>query len=234
MRENTDSIDITEDVDNIGGSKIASFISILLHPLFITFYGILLLFVYTDFQYIFARHFAWFMIPVFIFSCLIPALSIFLLKKAGYISNYGLDRKEERLLPFLITFMSYLVLYFYFYKAGLYNWFLSVLLVPLILLLIVGTVNLYWKISAHMTSIGALLGTVFSVSYNIKGLNPYGLFIILIILAGALGVSRLVLRKHTPAQVYIGFLIGLVVSYLTIFIVSYYPILIILMRSYFR
>jgi len=222
----------------VEGNKIcyqaASLLSLILHPAFITIYGVALLFIYAGFQYTFASQFGRFMYPVVVFSCLIPIAGIFIFKKMGYISEYSLSRREERFLPFLVTFMSYLVLFFYFYKAGLPSWFLSVLLVPVILLLIVGVINIYWKISAHTTGIGALLGSVLSVCYNIKGVNPYTLFIILFILAGALGTSRLLKKRHTPAQVYCGFLIGLVVSYVVVFLGGYYPIIYMLVQSYFH
>lgn len=215
-------------------SIVATVISIVLHPLFMAVYGIALLFVYTDFKYIFSNQLDKFLFPVTIFSSVIPGISIYLLRRIGYISSYSLDRKEERFLPFVVTFLSYLVLFFYFYKAGLYTWFLSTILVAPLLLIVCGAINTRWKISAHMAGIGGLIGTVFSVCYNIKGQNPYFLFIILIILAGALGASRLILRKHTPAQVYIGFLVGLVVSYITVLVGGYYPILLMLVQSYFR
>lgn len=204
---------------------LAKIISVILHPLFMAVYGVALLFIYTDFKYIFIKQIDKFISPVFIFSCLIPGISLILLKKLGYISSYSLDKKEERLIPFATTFLSYLLLFVYFQRAGLYTWFLSILIVPLLLLIICGAINRYWKVSAHMTGIGGLIGSVFSVCYNIKGLNPYSLFIILIILAGALGVARLILNKHTPAQVYIGFLIGFIISYITVYIGGYYPIL---------
>ncbi len=200
------------------GEKLALVLSGLLHPVFIMTYGIALLFVYTDFQYIFARQFGRFIYPVLVFSCLIPVACIVVFKRSGYLSDYAMSKKEERGLPLVVTLVSYFVLFFYFYKAGLYTWFLAILLVPIVLMLITGAINIYYKISAHMLGMGALIGTVFSVCYNIKGLNPYLLFMILIILAGALGVSRLVLKRHTPMQVYLGFLVGLVVSYLTIYI----------------
>lgn len=197
---------------------LARIISLVLHPIFMAIYGVGLLFVYTDFKYIFGNQISKFMIPVAIFSCLIPMFGIYLFKRTGYIYDFALSRKEDRFLPFLVTFLSYCLLFFYFYKAGLYSWFLGALAAPLILLILSAIINSYWKISAHMAGAGGLLGTVFSVSYNIKELNPYGLFIILIILVGALGVSRLILRRHTPAQVYAGFVLGLVVSYVAVWI----------------
>ncbi len=209
---------------------LARIFSVVLHPLFMAIYGISLLFIYTDFKYIYGSQFSKFIIPVAIFSCFIPMLCIYLFWRTGYVTDFSLKKKEERFLPFLTTFFSYSVLFYYFFKAGLAIWFLAILLVPLLLLVICGIVNSYWKISAHMAGIGGLLGSIFSVCYNIKGQNPYGLFIILIILVGVLGVSRLILRRHTPAQVYVGFLVGLVVSYFAVFVGGYFPLLILWLR----
>lgn len=215
------SIEIINEDEHLTAEKeslVARIISIVLHPIFMAIYGVGLLFVYTDFKYIFGNQISKFMIPVIIFSCLIPTFGIYLFKRTGYIYDFALSRREDRFLPFLVTFLSYSLLFFYFYRAGLYSWFLGALAAPLILLILASIINSYWKISAHMVGIGGLLGTVFSVSYNIKEQNPYGLFIILIILVGVLGVSRLILRRHTPAQVYAGFLLGLAVSYFAVLV----------------
>lgn len=192
---------------------LANIVSIVLHPLFMALYGICLLFVYTDFQFIFAGQYLTFIIPVFFMGCFIPASSIYFLKRGGFIRDYDLKEKSDRFLPYLITFISYAMLGFFFYKAGMYMWFLSLLAAPLLLLIIGGIINIWWKISAHMMGIGSLIGGILSVCYNVKGINPFVLFIILFILAGCLGVARLMLKRHTPAQVYAGFLLGLVVTY---------------------
>lgn len=194
-------------------SVLANIVSIALHPLFMGLYGICLLFVYTDFQFIFAGQLISFIIPIFFMGCFIPAASIYFLKKGGFIRDYELTEKSDRFLPYLITFISYAMLGFYFFKAGMYIWFLSLLAAPLLLLVIGAIITIWWKISAHMMGIGSLIGGVLSVCYNVKGINPFVIFIILFILAGCLGVARLVLKRHTPAQVYAGFLLGLVVTY---------------------
>ena len=192
---------------------LANIVSIVLHPLFMALYGICLLFVYTDFQFIFAGQYLTFIIPVFFMGCFIPASSIYFLKRGGFIRDYDLKEKSDRFLPYLITFISYAMLGFFFYKAGMYMWFLSLLAAPLLLLIIGGIINIWWKMSAHMMGIGSLIGGILTVCYNVKGINPFVLFIILFILAGCLGVARLMLKRHTPAQVYAGFLLGLVVTY---------------------
>lgn len=203
-------------------SLLAQMISIVLHPFFMGVYCIALLFFYSDFNLIFSGQFIRFMAPVFFLSCAVPTSSIYFLKKAGLIQNYGLSERNDRLIPYLVTFFAYCLLIYYFYTAKLFIWFLAVLIVPLLLTVIAAAVNIYWNISVHMMGIGGLIGTTLSVCYNIKGLNPFVLFIILFILAGCLGVSRLTLKRNTPAQVYIGFLVGLTASYLSVWVGTYW------------
>lgn len=201
---------------------LARIISFALHPLFMVIYGVSLLFIYTDFGLMYGNQFFRFMLPVVFFSCLVPASSIFFLKKSGLIRNYSLTNKNEQLLPFLLTFLSYCMLVYSFHTAKLHTWFISLLIVPLVLTTITLIVNLFWRISTHMIGIGGLIGCTLSVCYNVKGLNPFVLFIILFILAGCLGVSRLILQRHTPAQVYISFLIGLIVSYICVWVGTFW------------
>lgn len=207
---------------------LARIISIILHPFLMGVYGVSLLFIYTDFNIIFAGQFIRFLSPVFFLSCIIPMSSIYFLKKAGLIKNYDLSERQDRITPYLVTFFSYSLLIYYFFTAKLFIWFLATLFVPVLLIAIGGIINSFWKISAHMMGIGGLIGSTLSVCYNVKGTNPYVLFIILFILAGCLGVSRLILKRHTPAQVYVGFLVGLIVSYLCVWLGTYWGFLILI------
>lgn len=207
---------------------LAKIISIILHPFLMGVYGISLLFIYTDFNLIFAGQFTRFISPVFFLTCVIPASSIYFLKKAGLIKDYSLSDPRDRFTPYLVIFFAYALLIYYFYSAKLFIWFIAVLAAPLFLILIGAIINIYWKISAHMIGIGGLIGCTLSVCYNVKGVNPYVLFIILFILAGCLGVSRLVLKRHTPSQVYTGFLVGLVVSYLCVWLGAYWGFMLIM------
>lgn len=200
----------------------AVIISFVLHPIFMGVYGIILLFLYTDFNIIFARQFFRFISPVLFLTCIIPASSIYFLQKAGLIKDYSLSDKNDRLIPYILSFLSYALLVYYFNSAGLYMWFISTLVAPMILIAVTAIINIFWKISAHMVGIGGLIGCTLSVCYNVKGINPFILFIILFILAGCLGVARLILKKHTQAQVYIGFLVGIAISYFCVKIGAYW------------
>ncbi|NDV69896.1 hypothetical protein [Dysgonomonas sp. 25] len=202
---------------------IAQALSFILHPIFMAVYGVLLLFayegVYTNFE-----TFIRFMLPIIILSCILPANGIFLFKRFRLIKDYAMSDKRDRLLPFLFTFLCYVLLLYYFMQPYIPIWFLAMLATPLILLLLAGIITFFWKISAHMMGIGGLIGCVLSISYNVKGISPFGLFIVLFILAGCLGTSRLLLKRHTPAQVYAGFALGFIVSYICIYWGAYFTI----------
>jgi hypothetical protein len=176
----------------------------------------------TDFKFLFANQFIRFMTPVTFFSCIIPATGIYFLRLTNIVKDYNMDNKSEWVLPVVVFLLSYGLLFYYFFAAKLYIWFLSVVLIPLVLLVIYVLISRFWKISAYMIGIGGLIGCILSVCYAIKGLNLPVLFSILFILAGCLGVSRLMLNRSTPAQVYTGFLVGLIVSSLCVYAGAYW------------
>ncbi|NDV77949.1 hypothetical protein [Dysgonomonas sp. 511] len=210
---------------------LARIVSIILHPLFMGIYTVALLFVYTDFNLLFAGQFFLFMSPMFFLTCVVPLCSLYFLNKMKLIKNYGTTEPQERLIPFLVFFLSYGLLVYHFHSAKLYTWFTALLAAPLILIVVSGIISHFWKISLHMVGIGALVGSTLSVCYHVKGVNPYVLFIILFILAGCLGVARLASKKNTPAQVYAGFVLGAAVSYICVWIGAYWGLIVFLQNQ---
>jgi membrane-associated phospholipid phosphatase len=77
-------------------------------------------------------------------------------------------------------------------------------------------VTFWWKISAHMFGVGGLMGGVMAVSHYVEHVNPHYLIMALFLISGLVGSSRLLLKKHTPAQVYTGFLLGFTVSFICV------------------
>lgn len=188
-----------------------------LHPLLMTFYCVGLLFTYTTFYEIYYRSIFIILFTIIIFSVVIPCTFVILLKKLGFIEKISSITRREKVLPyFMVVFSNCMMIYYFYYTANMSFWFLGLLAAPTLSLLIGAIINLFWKISAHMIGMGSLIGSTFSICANVKGLNPFVLFIILFILAGCLGVSRLYLKQNTPAQVYAGFILGITVSFLTV------------------
>lgn len=198
-------------------TSIARIVSVFLQPFLMPLYSVALLFVYTNFYGMYTGQILRFLIPVFVFSFLLPSLFSIVLCKLGYIEDLTLSNRDERTFPYLIFLTSNLSLVYFFYSAGVYPWFIGLVAAPALIALVGLIINLIWKISVHMLGIGGLIGGVLSVCLSVKGVNPFHLFIILFVLAGLLGVARLFLKRSTPAQVYLGFLIGLVLAFGSVF-----------------
>lgn len=199
------------------GNKLAQIYSFILQPMLMPFYSMVLLFIYTNFFTHYPGQALRFLLPVLVFSFLVPSLFILLLVRLRYIRDLSLSDRISRISPYFIFIVSNLSLTYFFYQAHVFFWFLGLLAAPALVALVGMLINFFWKISAHMLGIGGIIGSVLAVCIHVKGAGSAGLFMILFILAGLLGVSRLYLRASTPAQVYVGFLVGAAVAYASIF-----------------
>ncbi|MEN9919160.1 MAG: hypothetical protein RL662_1596 [Bacteroidota bacterium] len=198
--------------------SVAKTLSILMQPFLIPVYSVTLLLLYTNFYGMYMGQILRFLLPVFAFTFVLPSAFIQTLFKLGYIRDLSLSNRSERIFPYIIFIVSNVSLTYFFYSAGVYLWFLGLIIAPAIVALVGLIINLFWKISAHMLGIGCLVGTIMSVCFNVKGTNQALLFMWLFLFAGILGVSRLCLRNSTSAQVYVGFVVGFIVAYLSVFI----------------
>lgn len=87
-----------------------------------------------------------------------------------------------------------------------------------VIMVIAIIITLKWKISAHMFGVGGLIGGAMAVSYYVERTNPYYMLMGLFLMAGLVGTSRLLLRRHTLYQVIAGFLLGFMVSFVFVWI----------------
>lgn len=194
--------------------SISHVISTVFQPLLMPTYGVMLLFMYTYFGVAFSNRFWHIVTPVMLFSFIIPGILIYLLLKIGLISDLSLKVRKERFYPYFITLLSYSAMVVFYYKAQMPVWFLMMMAGSIAIMVIAILITLFWKISAHMFGVGGLIGGVMSVCYYVEHSNPYWLFIGLFILAGAIGTSRLILKRHTLLQVIAGFLLGFSVAFM--------------------
>lgn len=194
--------------------SVAHIISTIFQPLFMPIYGVALLFLYTYFSVMYAEQFWIIILPAFLFSFAIPASLIYLLYKFHIISDLSLKVRKERLFPYLITLTSYALMIAFYYRLGMPRWFLMQMSASVIIMIIAIFITLVWKISAHMFGIGGLIGGAMAVSYFVERTNPYFMFMGLFIIAGLIGTSRLILKRHTLGQVIAGFFLGFLVSFL--------------------
>jgi len=192
---------------------IAHVISTIFQHLLMPIYGVMLIFVYTYFGMIYLPQFWQILLPVSLFSFAIPALLIFTLYRFRVISDLSLKIRRERFYPYLITLLSYSAMILYYFRMGMPVWFMMIMVASVVIMVIAILITLTWKISAHMFGVGGLIGGAMAVSYFVERSNPYYMFMGLFIIAGLVGTSRLILRRHTLHQVIAGFLLGFLVSF---------------------
>ncbi|NMB05523.1 MAG: hypothetical protein GX976_04005 [Bacteroidales bacterium] len=193
---------------------IAHVISTIFQPLLMPTYGVMLIFVYTYFGMIYLPQFWRILLPVVLFSFAIPGLLIFMLYRMKIISDLSLKHRRERIYPYLITLISYSAMIVYYFRIGMPMWFLMIMAASVAIMVIAILITLAWKISAHMFGVGGLIGGAMAVTYFVERSNPFFMFMGLFIIAGLVGTSRLILRRHTLNQVIAGFLLGFLVSFL--------------------
>lgn len=198
--------------------SISHVISTVFQPLLMPTYGIMLLFVYTYFGVIYSHQFWQIVSPVILFSFAIPAILIFLLFRMGIISDLSLKVRRERFYPYLITLLSYSAMIVFYYRMHMPRWFMMIMAASVAIMIIAIFITLLWKISAHMFGIGGLIGGAMAVSFYVERSNPYYMFMGLFIIAGLVGTSRLILRRHTLSQVIAGFLLGFLVSFMFVWV----------------
>ncbi|MGL5229084.1 MAG: phosphatase PAP2 family protein [Bacteroidales bacterium] len=196
---------------------IANAISIVFHPLLMPTYGVGLFYLYT-YLYIFMPLWKGYLLGlVFLLTGLVPALSVIALHKLKIVSNYEITNKNERLLPYLFTLSSYSMCIFLLWKLNVPIWVVLFLLGGEISLIVNLFINNWWKISAHMTGIGGVVGSVFALCY-LQNITPLWMFFVLLLCAGLLGSSRIYLKQHTLGQVIAGFFCGFLSIFFTVYL----------------
>jgi len=152
----------------------------------------------------------WFLLlMVFLTTYVIPLLSIVMMKLTGNISSFHMETKDERVFPFSMISLFYMVATYFFYLKFQVDPVLILAMASItVCVILLTSLTFFWKISAHMTGVSGLMAIVAAIS--IKYPTNFQLEILLgsIVLAGLIGSARLYLNAHRPFEVYMGFLLG--------------------------
>jgi hypothetical protein len=187
---------------------LARILSLILQPIFIPFYGTLLFTAYDPVLSILplsAKSTIW--LVVFLATALIPSLIMAISMKYGEVSDLSISNKKERFIPFLFTLISYFFGIYFLYRIGLDVFYLAPIIGAAFAIVVLLIVNSFWKISAHLSSIGGLCGAIFTYAI-IYGTAPMILLNFMVLLSGILGWARMELKVHTLGQVCMGWLNG--------------------------
>ena len=185
----------------------ARFTSVIFHPLLIPTFGFLLLF-NSDFYF---SILPWnvkryMLLVVFLSTCVLPAISILILSLSPKF-DLNMEKNTDRVLPLFVSSISYYLGYLLLKRLPVFPVYNVLLIGAVLVQIALIPISMRWKISAHAAAIGGLVGVVLGLSFRLQE-NPVHLLSLLILTAGLVGTSRLILEKHTQSQVYAGFLTG--------------------------
>ena len=203
---------------------LAQIISVIFYPLFVPTYGIAL---FCSAYSMHVQPIAWVwaviaIIGTLLLTCILPLSAIGIMMLKGKVKDMQIENSKERTIPYLYTkivfgFWSYLMIAIL--HAPLYiGW---VCIGATIAIALIAIINHFWKISAHLTGIGGLIGGLISYSLGIGAIPTWSMLCIW--LAGSLVVmfARLRLNAHTGAQVSAGWLLGIISTAIPYCIASY-------------
>ena len=155
---------------------------------------------------------------VFITTCLMPALSIFLLRTFAFVSNLELTKRSERIRPFIFIAFYYAVSsYLFADKLEMGPVFITIMIGVSVLIVMLLIITAWFKISIHSAAVWGWVGFV-SALVMTMGVNVGWYFYAIIIAAGLTSTSRLYLGYHQPKEVWSGAILGFVYSFLIILV----------------
>ncbi len=197
--------------------RIAKIISLVFHPILIPTYLIaILMSLDVFFALMIPTQAKWqIVLLILITSAIFPAITLYGMYRFKLISNLQMDRKEERLYPYTATTIFFFLSAYMIWQINISPVYYYCLLGASILALLTLLINIFWKISAHTVSIGGVLGILIALQ-EVLLIDILWLIAIIIFLGGMLGFARLRAGTHTQAQIYAGYVIGFLMTYLLI------------------
>ncbi len=190
-------------------------LSIIFNPFYLPLLGIILLFLFSYLNALPWDYKLTVVGIVYLFTVLLPNLTIRLYRSYNGWKLFELGQKERRMVPYITTIVCYFACYYTMNYYRIPYFISSILVVALNVQLICAFINSWWKISTHSAGIGALTGTLIIFSFALNFYLLWWLCLALII-SGLVGSSRIILRLHTLSEVLVGYGLGFVISILTI------------------
>lgn len=194
--------------------KFYKIISVIFHPIVVPTIGVLLYFILIPSSYPSNLKLTLLSL-IFIMTYLVPLLILILFKKLKLIESFNAHTIKERKLP-----VAMMIVLFYLLGNTIAN-IGAMRDISLLFYATSGALMLLYvffvfkiKTSIHLLSLG--ISTAFFLIIDINNSSNFPLVIILnILIAGIVANARLYLKAHRPSEVYIGFFMGFISTFIT-------------------
>lgn len=189
--------------------------SMIFTPFYLPIVGLIALFIFSYMSLLPMMYKLVMLAMVYLLTVVAPSLLIHLYRLCQGWTSHELGRKERRLVPYIISIVCYFACFFWMEYCNTPRVISIIVVVALTIQMVCALINIWWKISTHTAAIGGVAGGL--VSYSIAfSFNPLWWLCFVLILAGAVGTARMILRQHSLSQVVTGFLVGAACAILVI------------------
>nr|WP_297028788.1 phosphatase PAP2 family protein [Prevotella sp.] len=193
----------------------ARIMSMIFTPFYLPIVGLIALFIFSYMSLLPMMYKLVMLAMVYLLTVMAPSLLIHLYRLCQGWTSHELGRKERRLVPYIISIVCYFACFFWMEYRNTPRVISIIVVVALTIQMVCALINIWWKISTHTAAIGGVAGGL--VSYSIAfSFNPLWWLCFVLILAGAVGTARMILRQHSLSQVVGGFLVGAACAILVI------------------
>lgn len=185
----------------------ARILSAIFSPFYLPVVGLIALLLFSTLSFLPWQAKLYVFIVVYSFTILLPTALIRIYRRYNGWSVTDITTKERRMIPYLISIVSYFLCYYIISANHIPYSIGSIVVASLLIQLVCGIINQWYKISTHMAAIGGVMGGIMAFSL-IYSFNPVWWLCLVLVMAGLVGSSRMILRQHTLGQVVTGFLTG--------------------------
>ncbi len=190
----------------------ARVMSMLFTPFYLPLVGLIALFIFSYMSLMPWQYKLMVLTMVYLFTILLPTLLIHGYRRYQGWSTLEIGQKERRMVPYIIAILCYFGCYYLMTVMRIPQFMANILVAALLIQVVCAIINVWWKISTHTAAIGGFEGALLAFSM-LFAFNPMWWFCIILIIAGMVGSSRMILRQHTLTQVVAGFLVGMVAGF---------------------
>ena len=178
-------------------------------PFYLPILGLVILFFLTYLRQYPPQYKFYVLAVVYFFTILLPTFLIHLYRNYQGWTPIELGSRERRIVPYIISILCYFTCLYIMERMHTPFFMRSIVASALIIQIVCAFINIWWKISTHTAAIGGVAGALLVFS-DIFRFTPTWWMCVVLVIAGILGTSRMLLRQHTLSQVLVGFFTGFV------------------------
>lgn len=152
----------------------------------------------------------------FLMSFLLPVIMISMLKAFGSIRSFTMETRAERVFPFfmiVVLYGTFTYMLTYQNRIGLGDNIFRFILIIDALVLVSFLITLVYKVSVHAIGMAGLAGILLPLNQQSDNELLLWVTVGVVVLAGIVMSARLQLNAHTPRQILVGGLAGLLIGF---------------------